>query len=340
MAELSYRFMRKGVGVGTGLPINMAFIDKRDLEAESIPESAALAAIAREVNAPVGINVFDMDAVTTTSDGVVVDGAIITMAAGDIGKIHPEFGVLHMARIEVTEQLVADEPHLAQLRGEFAGRPLFRGPNPATKLIPVHNVVMTGRAVNNNSATEVMDAVSMEEMLLPILGQMQVMHDGEVMFGMTGEVISVGIGMTVAEQFGRVFPTRQFAAGRTAHDSGEYAKTLKAKTPCMVASKSVLAEYIIRSLDCGMVPGRHIGCSPAVLAVAHAMGRPIDIDRIEDKAWVELASVGWGVERLRADSPRLSREQVIARAAEIIPGVTDAVVKHTREVVEKRTVTV
>jgi len=332
--------MAKGAGVGTGLPINMAFVDKRDLAEEGIAEADALRAIARKVNAPVGINVFDKDAITTTSDGIVVDGAIVTMAAADIGRIHPEFGCLHMARIDVTDKLVKEEPHLSQIRGEFAGRPLFRGPNPQDKLIPVHNVVMTGRAVNNNSATEVMDAISMEEMLLPILGQLQVMHDDDVVFGITGEVISVGIGMTVAEQFGRVFPTRQFAAGQTAHGSGEYAKTLKANIPCMVAPKRVLARYIVRALEAGMVPGLHIGCSPAVLALAHAMGFPIAADRIEPKARVELASIGVDVDSLGANCPKLSREEAISRADEIVPGVVSPMLCKSSEVVSRESITV
>lgn len=340
MAQLRFRFMAKGAGVGTGLPINMAFVDKQDLAAEGIAEADALTAIAREVNAPVGMNVFDMDAITTTSDGIVVDGAIVTMAAADIGRIHPEFGCLHMARIEVTGKLIEEEPHLAQIRGEFAGRPLFRGPNPKDKLIPVHNVVMTGRAVNNNSATEVMDAISMEEMLLPILGQLQVMHDDDVVFGITGEVISVGIGMTVAEQFGRVFPTRQFAAGQTAHGSGEYAKTLKANIPCMVAPKRVLALYIMRALKAGMVPGLHIGCSPAVLALAHATGFPIAKDDIEPKARVELASVGVDVDSLGIEGPRLPAEEAISRADEIVPGVVSPVLCASRDVVSKESITV
>ncbi|HOA16158.1 MAG TPA: hypothetical protein PLT03_07260 [Bacillota bacterium] len=340
MAQLRYRFMKKGVGVGHGLPINMAFVDKKDLESEGIDEHTAITSIARHVNAPVGINVFDMDAITTTSDGIVVDGAIILMAAGDIGRIHPEFGHLHMHEIPVTQELVGEEPHLGQIRHGFRGRKLFRGPDPKEKIIPVHNVVMTGRAVNNNSATEVMDAVSMQEMLLPILGQLQVMKDGDVMFGITGEVISVGIGMTVAEMYGRVFPTRQFAAGQTAHGSGSYAKTLKAHIPCMVAPKSVLAEYTIRALEAGMVPGLHIGCSPAVLALAHVMGFPVAKDNIDCKAREELMSIGIDVDKVGEGSPRISRSEAIRRADEIIPGVVDPVVYHSRDIVSKETMTV
>ncbi len=180
----------------------------------------------------------------------------------------------------------------------------------------------------------------MEEMLLPILGQLQVMHDEDVVFGITGGVISVGIGMTVAERFGRVFPTRQFAAGQTAHGSGEYAKTLKANIPCMVAPKRVLARYIVRALEAGMAPGLHIGCSSAVLALAHAAGFPIAKDHIEPKARVELASIGVDVDSLGVDSPRLSREEAISRADEIVPGVVSPMLCESRKVVTKESIAV
>ena len=159
-----------------------------------------------------------------------------------------------MAEIEDSDELLAVEPHLIQWRKRFPGRRLFRGPDPKTKLIPVHNVVITGRASNNNSATEMMNIVTMEEIILPILGQLTCMKGGPVLVGMVGEVISVGIGMTIAEQYGRVFPSRQFKPGETAHGSGAYAKTLKKNIPCVVCDKAVLAEQTIAALDCGCVP--------------------------------------------------------------------------------------
>lgn len=341
MAELTIRFIKQGTGAKQGTPINIALVDKKDIEQTGKTVEEAVAAIAKVVNAPVGINVFDMDAVTTTSDGVMVEGAIVTMAAGDIGTVHKEFGILHMEEIEVTPELIAEEPHLKQWEVYYRGRKLFRGPDPKKKLIPVHNVVMTGKAVNNNSATEMMNAVTMEEILLPILGQLQIMKDEPVVFGITGEVISVGIGMTVAEKFGRVFPTRQFKAGDTAHGSGDYAKTLKANIPCIVAPKAVLAKYIIQALRAGMVPGRHLGCSPAVLAVAKALGAPIDVDNITEKARIELQSVGITIESLKTPAERLlSAEEIIAQADGLIPGIVDPVLYDSKKIVTKLTINI
>jgi len=142
-------------------------------------------------------------------------------------------------------------------------------------------------------------------------------------FAVTGGVISVGIGMTVAEKFGRVFPTRQFSAGETAHNCGAYAKTLKAGIPCIVAPKSVLAKHIIDVLEFGLVPGRELGCSPAVLCVAHALGAKIDLENISPRAWLELESVGLAESQFAQPGPGLTRDEIIDRADEIIPGLVE-----------------
>ena len=130
---------------------------------------------------------------------------------------------------------------------------------PKAKLLPIHNAAMTGRACNNNGGTEVWSIATMEELLLPILGQIEIVRGGKVIVGKTGEVISVSIGMVVGEEYGRIMPHRAFHVGQTAHRSGEKAKGLKAHIPVITCDKKVLARYIIQALDAGMVPGRDIG---------------------------------------------------------------------------------
>ncbi len=321
--ELSYKLIPAGTIDGKIIPLDIVFIDKKDIEKAGISAREAVSLIAKEFLGPVGMNVFDMDAVTTTSDGIMINGAIVLMAAADSGKINSEFGILHMAEIEYSEEIISEEPHLKQWEKKFKGKKLYRGPDPKTKIIPVHNVCITGRASNNNSATEMMNIVTMEEILLPILGQKEIMENGNIVFGRTGEVISVGIGMTVAEKFGRVFPTRQFKAGDTAHGCGEYAKTLKKDIPCIVADKKALANAILSALDCGCVPGKDIGCSPAVLFIAKAAGAPIDFENITPVAYEELKSIGITKEELMNKGNILTKEEILNRAEEIIPGVED-----------------
>ena len=340
MKKLLYRMIKQGLVKDILIPLNIVFVDKKDIENSGIEIDQAIEKIAQQIKGPAGINVFDMDACTTSSDGIVLDSAIIKMAASDNGKIHREFGMLPMEEMKVTDQLISEEPHLAQWKKYYNGRKLFRGPNPAKKMIPVHNAVMTGRAVNNNSATEMMNVVTMEEILLPIFGQLQIMKDQDVLIGYTGEFISVGIGMTVAEKYGRVFPTRQFKAGDTAHGSGEYAKTLKKHIPCIVAPKQVIAKYTIDALEAGMIPGKHIGCSPVVLTIAKYLGADIDFDNITEKAQEELASVGITFDFLKAPVKKLSKEEIIAKADDIIPGVEKPVRINSTEFVMKKTLEV
>lgn len=323
MAVLPYKVILEGYIDGKIIPVNIVFVDKKDIEACGLSFREAIQRLGKAFEGPTAINIFDMDAVTTTSDGLMVEGAIVCMGAADRGLVNNDFGILSMAEIEYSEEIIKNEPHLKQWQAFFPQRKLYRGPNPADKLIPVHNVVISGRASNNNSATEMMNIVTMEELIFPILGQLTCIKGGEVMTGFTGRHISVGIGMTVAEKFGRVFPHPQFHAGETAHGSGEYAQTLKQTIPCIVCSKEILAQAIIRALECGCVPARELGCAPAVLAVARAMGAEIAVERITPSAQLELDSVGctraWIMEK-----GGMTKEEVLARAEEIIPGVEEA----------------
>ncbi|MBS4960961.1 MAG: hypothetical protein KHZ62_09125 [Clostridiales bacterium] len=320
MAELKVKVIREGTIDGKIVPLNICFVDKKDVEEAGITQDEAIHLIGKQFDGPAGINIFDMDAITTTSDGLVVEGAIVRMGASDNGKVNPDFGILPMAEIEYSEEIIEAEPHLKQWKKLYPGKKLFRGPDPATKIIPIHNVVITGRASNNNSATEMMNIITMDEILLPILGQLECMKDGNVLVGKTGEVISVGIGMTVAEKWGRVFPHPQFHAGDTAHGSGEYAQTLKREIPCIVCDKKVIADLTIRAIQAGCVPGRDIGCSPVVLSVARAMGAEIDFDRITDAAQAELDSVGCTKEWMKKKD-NMTPEEIVANADELIPGV-------------------
>lgn len=317
------------------IPLNIVYVDEKNIFDAGLSHEDFIYKIANDTEEPCGINIFNLDAVTTTSDGIMIEGAIVKMAAADRGVVNKEFGILAMEEIPYSEELVEEEPHLIQWKKNFSGKKLFRGPNPHTKLIPVHNVVMTGRAVNNNSATEMMNAVSMEEILLPIIGQVELLKGRNVLYGRrTGEVISVGIGMTVAEQYGRVFPTRQFRAGQTAHNSGDYAKTLKRHIPCIVADKKAFAKYIIQALESGVVPGRDIGCSPAILEVARHLGKEIDFDNIEEAAYEELASIGLTKEYLFNKPEIMTAEELIEKANDIIPGVENPILCKFDDIAE------
>ena len=76
----------------------------------------------------------------------------------------------------------------------------------------------------------------------------------------------------------------------------------RATTPVIAATKAQHAEYVLRALDLGLVPGRDLGSSPVNLAIAHAYGVAIPVEEITPMAWVELESVACP----RRNSPSLS----------------------------------
>ena len=271
---------------------------------------------------------------STNSDGVMIDIAMVCSAAGDYGKIDEEFGYMEMVEVSVTEELLREEPHLRQWSVNYPGKKLYLGPDPYHKPLPVHNAVTTGRLSSNNSASEMMNCVTMDEMLFPITGQLEVLRNGEIEFGPTGHIMTVGIGFIVPEEYGRIVPLRQFACGDTSHQAGKYTKYLKSEIACVAADKRTLAKYIVRALRAGMIPGRDIAPSPAVLAVAKRMGIRPDYENMTEGAFFELADVGLDKNWLAAEVPTASDEEIIQNARTIIPGHDGAKYFKVSDIVE------
>ena len=311
MDKLKYKMIPEGTLNDQIIPLNLIFVDARDVKAAGLSFREAFERIAKTIKEPSMMNIIDLDCVTTTSDGLMVEGAIVAMAASDRNRIHPEFGFLEMLDVTYSKELIAEEPHLRQWDILYPGRHLVMGPK--AKLLPIHNAAMTGRACNNNGGTEVWSIATMEELLLPILGQIEIVRGGKVIVGKTGEVISVSIGMVVGEEYGRIMPHRAFHVGQTAHRSGEKAKGLKAHIPVITCDKKVLARYIIQALDAGMVPGRDIGPAPSILVIARLLGKEIDMEHIEEAAFEELASVGFTKEWITAPAERMQPEEIISQ---------------------------
>lgn len=338
--KLSYKVFPGGNFEGYAVPASLAYVDIKEVRRCKITMLAACKAIAAAYDGPVAINIFDLDACTTNSDGVMIDGAMLCIAAGDYGKIDPTYGYVEMAEITMTEELLREEPHLRQWLINFPKRKLYLGPNPYTKPLPVHNAVSTGRLSSNNSGSELMDCVTMDEMLFPITGQLEVFKDGEIEFGLTGYTMTVGIGFIVPEEFGRIVPHRQFACGDTSHQAGKYTKYLKSDIAAVAADKRTLAQYIIKAIRAGMVPGRDIAPSPAVLAVAKHMGATPDYDNMTAGAFFELSDVGLDQEWLDRKVLVLSDEEIIEKARKIIPGHEDSKYYKVSDVIHAASVEV
>lgn len=319
--KIPYRLIPEGEVQGIYCPLSLVFVDYRDVKAGGLTMKQACDAIAATLPGPAAINMFDMDAVTTNSDGIMIEGSMTCMAASDYGRIDKEFGFVEMMEVPHDEKLIAEEPHLRQWDVCFPGRRLIMGPDPHNKPLPIHNAVLSGRAGNNNSATEFMHCINMEELLFPVSGQMELMRGGMLEVGKTGFVVSVGIGMMVAEEYGRIVPHRQYRCGDTGHNSGTYAKYLKSHIPCIAGSKRAYARDILRALKIGMVPGRDISPSPAILAVSKYFGVRPDYENMTEMAFFELSDVGCTREWMEEPVERLSEQEILERAEEIIPGL-------------------
>ena len=115
MAKLTYKMIPEGMLEGKYIPLNIAFIDYREVKAAGITPLQAFQAVANTVEGPVGMNIFDPDVVTTTSDGVMVEGTVRFMAAADNGVINKDFGYLEMAEMPYSDELIKEEPHFSEV---------------------------------------------------------------------------------------------------------------------------------------------------------------------------------------------------------------------------------
>jgi len=345
MAQLKYRLIPEGSADGM-IPINLVYIDKHDLDELGMLKIDACKAVAKQMNAPAAIDVLDMDAVTVTSDGIMADGAVVAYCSADYGQVNPMSGFVAVSEMPYTAKLMAREPHMQQWNSDYyRGKRLYRG-SYGNDMLPRDSLnerqTITGRIANNNTGSEMMNVVDMTEVLTPMYAMLTVMRGGQVLIGHSGPVVSVGIGMIVREDAGRIFGFGGGTdAGGTIHASGEYAKTVKSDCWCMAGTKATLTKYVIRALEIGMVPGRTIACSPANLSIAHAMGKPIDLDNITEMAWVELESVGIHRADLEKSVEKpMTAEEAIANADKIVPGMEDGKLYNVEDLVEIRTVEV
>ena len=337
---LKYKVIPEGMIDDIHIPIDIVYINYRDIKKIGITAREAFEAISKVNLNPMGINIFDPDSVCTTSDGVMVEGTVRFMAAADRGKFNKDFGFLEAMEMPYSDELINEEPHLFQWKKSFNGRKLFRGPDASKKIIPVHKACVTGRACNQNCSTEMANMVTMEEIMLPILGQQEIINNGNVLIGYTGQIVSVGVGMTVPELSGRLFPTRQFKAGDTAHACSKRAKYLKETVPCMACDKKTLAKNIIRCILTGGIPGRNISCAPSVLTIAKHLGSKIDYENITPAAYEELESIGFDKSWMEKDLEILSAEEIIQNADSIIPGLEGAKKYKVSDIVKEMSVEV
>jgi len=87
MAQLKYRMIPEGTLNGKLIPLNIVLIDLKDVKECGLECKQAFELVASTIDGPAGLNIIDLDACTTTSDGVVVEGSIMRMAASDRGRI-------------------------------------------------------------------------------------------------------------------------------------------------------------------------------------------------------------------------------------------------------------
>ena len=342
--KLKYRLLPIG-GIDGAMPLNWVFIDRKDIANAALTEYEAVKVIAEEFkDSAAAVDILDTDCVSVSSDGIMNPIAVTAIASVDHGMINNTYGYMPLSPIPEYEGIYEDEPHMRQWHlPQFKGKELHKGPNEKDRgderLSHNETMTLTGRIANNNCGSEAFDLVNMTEILIFMSAANEIMRDGEVIVKVAGPEVSVGIGMVVSERWGRIFGGTNlggYKAGMSAHNSGVYAKTVKSDYPAVAAPKEKFMALMLDALDTGLIVGRHLGSSPALLMTAYYYGAPIDLEHISDRAWIELESIGITKELLSKPVKPYTREEMIAHAEEIIPGMKDAKRYKVSEIVEIR----
>ena len=145
MASLTYKIMKRDDSQPLGSCVNLVLIDQKEIGKSGLTLMEAAKKIADQYYDCVAINVCDMDAVTTTSDGIVIPGAVTAIVACDRGMINPDYGMVKMVEVMPNDPDITNESHLKVWRVKYPNKKMFRGPELNTKITPAHNAVITGR---------------------------------------------------------------------------------------------------------------------------------------------------------------------------------------------------
>ena len=93
MAELKYKLIPKGAAEGR-VPVSMIFVDQKYITSIGLSYRQACEIIAKSYNGPASIDIIDMDAVTVSSDGIMLDFAVVAIASCDYGLINKDVGFM------------------------------------------------------------------------------------------------------------------------------------------------------------------------------------------------------------------------------------------------------
>lgn len=340
MAQLQYRLIPQGYIGDFYVPLNVAIVSVKGVEAAGLDLKAAAKAIGESVPGGCCIDIIDKDSITVTTDGIICEGAVVAIAATYNGLMNANYGFSLMVEIPHDEETIKNETPLAAWDVLWKGRKLYRGPlRPANSPVTKYNFTATGRCCNCNSGSELFDLVTMREIIIPHTALLACYDGKKAMIGRSGDVMSVGIGMLVPESKGRITRVIMCQCGDTLHRCGEDAKKLKRHIPAILCDKRDFAERVLQAMDAGMEVCVNLSCSPTNLMIARLSGHPANLDRITDRAWLELNSVGFTREYLESIQP-IPREELLSRANELLPCLEDSIPFDTSEVVKTCTIEV
>ena len=96
MAKIKARVVPEGNIGGLYNPLTLILLDADDVKAAGLDYEKAMHVAATYTDGPCGIDIYDRNTITTTSDGLLCECGMVAIGASDQGLVNPKYGWLPM----------------------------------------------------------------------------------------------------------------------------------------------------------------------------------------------------------------------------------------------------
>ena len=128
MAKIKERVVPEGNIGGLYNPLTLILLDADDVKAAGLDYEGAMKVAATYTDGPCGIDIYDRNTITTTSDGLLAECGMVAIGASDQGFVNPKYGWLPMYEEPYSDEIVNEEPNLKAWQAMYPGYRLVKGP--------------------------------------------------------------------------------------------------------------------------------------------------------------------------------------------------------------------
>ena len=108
MGKIKARVIPEGNIGGLYNPLTLVLLDADDVKAAGLDYGQAMKVAASYTDGPCGIDIYDRNTITTTSDGLLVECGMVAIGASDQGIVNAKYGWYPMYEEPYSEELIKE----------------------------------------------------------------------------------------------------------------------------------------------------------------------------------------------------------------------------------------